>query len=388
VLRIMTVYGTRPEAIKVAPVLAALDADRDMSSLPVVTGQHREMLDQVNDFFGIEPIVDLDVFKHAQTLSELAARILERSDEVLMRFRPDAVVVQGDTTTSMAAAIGAFYRRIPVFHLEAGLRSGNIDSPFPEELNRQVTSRMAALHFAPTHESQLNLIGEGIAADSVAVTGNTVIDALLETVAMGRETENVAVREAIESGRRVLLTTMHRRESWGQRMSGVARAIRQISDAHPDVQVVLPIHRNPIVREAVLPHLRDASNVLITEPLSYLDFANVLSASHLVLTDSGGVQEEAPSLGKPVLVMRENTERPEAVVAGTVKLVGTDHDRIVREVDVLLTDNDAYGAMSHAVNPYGDGRASGRVLGAIREYFGIGLRLPDFTPVMGATASS
>lgn len=376
--RVMTVYGTRPEAIKVAPVLAALESDRSLASLPVVTGQHREMLDQVNDLFGITPLADMDVFKPGQGLSELAANILQRFDRVLLRHQPDAVLVQGDTTTSTAAALGAFHRQIPVFHLEAGLRTGNINSPFPEELNRQVTSRMAALHFAPTQQSRANLIAESVPAASVIVTGNTVIDALLSTVSRSRAIEDAAVRSAVDSGRRILLTTMHRRESWGDQMAQVAEAIRQISRTNPQLQVILPIHRNPVVRETVIPLLRDLENVLIAEPLSYMDFASVLAASSIVLTDSGGVQEEAPSLGKPVLVMRENTERPEAVTAGTVKLVGTDRQVIVDEVETLLSDVEAYESMSRAVNPYGDGQAADRVVCAIAEYFGIGQRREEF----------
>lgn len=378
--RIMTIYGTRPEAIKVAPVISAIEAHPDLESVTVVTGQHREMLDQVNEIFGIVPDHDLDVFAHGQTLNGLMAKVFDRLDPVLESIAPDAVVVQGDTSTVAAASIAAFYRRIPVIHVEAGLRSGDINSPFPEEANRKLTSQLAALHLAPTSTSFDNLVREAIDPATVVVTGNTVIDALLHTVEQDIAFADERLLEAETAGRPIILVTTHRRENWGGAMEGVGRALGRLAARYPDHLLVLPIHRNPIVREAVLPHIDGLSNVLVTEPLAYGEFTRLMKSATIVLTDSGGVQEEAPSLGKPVLVMRENTERPEAVDAGTVKLIGTDENRIVDEVSRLVDDPTAYAEMSNAVNPYGDGEAAARSVAAIAHLFGLGERLPDFTP--------
>lgn len=381
--KVMTVYGTRPEAIKVAPVIKALEAHPDLDSITVVTGQHREMLDQVNEIFDIRPDHDLDVFAHGQELNALMAKVFERLDPVLAAEAPDALMVQGDTSTVAAASVAAFYRKIPVVHLEAGLRSGNIDSPFPEEANRKVTTQVTALHLAPTQTAKDNLLRESVGEDGIAVTGNTVIDALLHTVAQDITISDPALAELVASGAPILLVTSHRRENWGGAMEGVGRALRRLALAFPEVVIVLPAHRNPIVREAVLPHLEGLDNVLVTEPLPYGEFTRVMSASTVVLTDSGGVQEEAPSLGKPVLVMRENTERPEALEAGTVRLIGTDEQRIVDEVTTLLTDPAAYTAMANKVNPYGDGRAAERTVAAIEHLLLDGQRLPDFTGADG-----
>lgn len=375
---IMTVYGTRPEAIKVAPVIEAIEADHRLRSMAVVTGQHREMLDEVNTIFGIEPEHDLDIMRHGQTLTQIAARVLEGLDPLLERIAPDAVVVQGDTTTSTAAALAAFYRRIPVVHLEAGLRSHDIGSPFPEEANRRLTSQIAALHLAPTATSKANLLREGVAEGDVVVTGNTVIDALLATVGKQVPFDDPRLEALASSARRILLVTTHRRENWGEAMAGVGRAVARLARQTPDLTVVLPIHRNPVVRDAVLPHLDGLGNVLVTEPLAYGQFTRMLALSTVVLTDSGGVQEEAPSLGKPVLVMRDNTERPEAVDAGTVKLIGTDEQRIVDEVTRLLCDTDAYAAMANAVNPYGDGLAAARTVAAVAAMMDVGERSAEF----------
>jgi len=379
-LRVMTVFGTRPEAIKVAPVIAALEAHEDVDSVTVVTGQHREMLDQVNRIFGIVPDHDLDIFEHGASLSQITSRVLEHLDPVLEAERPDAVLVQGDTSTSTAAALAAFHRRIPVIHLEAGLRSGDIGSPFPEEANRRVTAQLTALHLAPTTTSKGNLLAEGTPTDAVVVTGNTVIDALLVTVGSKPSFTDPALEDLADSGRRVLLVTTHRRENWGESMAGVGRALARLATRFPDVEVVLPAHRNPVVREALLPHLADHQNVTVTEPLPYGQFTRLLGLSSVVLTDSGGVQEEAPSLGKPVLVMRENTERPEAVEAGTVRLIGTDEERIVHEVTTLLTDESAYDAMARTANPYGDGAAAPRAVQAILHLLGRGARPSDWDP--------
>ncbi|WP_299520992.1 non-hydrolyzing UDP-N-acetylglucosamine 2-epimerase [uncultured Serinicoccus sp.] len=374
----MTVYGTRPEAIKVAPVIRALETSPHLESVTVVTGQHREMLDQVNEIFGIIPDHDLEVFAHGQGLNVLMSKVFERLDPVLEQERPDALIVQGDTSTVAAASIAAFYRQIPVVHLEAGLRSGDIHSPFPEEANRKLTSQVSALHLAPTPTSKQNLLREAIDESTVVVTGNTVIDALLHTVDQGLPISDPRLAGPVKEGASILLVTSHRRENWGGAMEGVGRALRRLAEHFPDVLIVLPAHRNPIVREAVLPHVRGLSNVVVTEPLAYGEFTRVMAASTVVLTDSGGVQEEAPSLGKPVLVMRENTERPEAVDAGTVRLIGTDEQRIVDEVGRLLTDKDAYAQMANAVNPYGDGRAAARSIAALEHLLVDGARLPDF----------
>ena len=375
---VMTVYGTRPEAIKVAPVIAAIAEDPRLTNSIVVTGQHREMLDEVNALFNILPDYDLDIMRHGQTLSQIAARVLVGLDPILDRARPDAVMVQGDTTTSTAAALAAFHREIPVIHLEAGLRSHDIASPFPEEANRRITSQVAALHLAPTSSSKANLLREGIDEASIVVTGNTVIDALQTTVNKALAFDDEALTAVAQSDRRVVLVTAHRRESWGEAMEGIGRALGKLAQQHPDVTFVLPAHRNPVVREAVLPLISALQNVLVLEPLPYGQFARLLERAYLVLTDSGGVQEEAPSLGTPVLVMRENTERAEAVHAGTVRLIGTSEQRIVDEVDHLLDDQEHYASMANATNPYGDGQAAARAVAAILQHAGLGTRLPDF----------
>lgn len=378
--RVMVVYGTRPEAIKVAPIIAALNSHGRLEAIPVVTGQHREMLDQVNEVFGIIPIRDLDLHFAGQGLNELTSRIVAAIHPVYGEIAPDAVVVQGDTTTVMAAAVAAFYDQIPVVHVEAGLRSHDLFSPFPEEANRKIVSQVASLHLAPTPTSQKNLLAESISSDNVVVTGNTVIDALMHTVRQDVAWTDQAVAEAVGSGRRILLVTTHRRENWGGAMEGVGRALRRLADCYPDDLIVLPAHRNPIVRQAILPAIDGAQNVVTTEPLAYPEFTRLLGESHIVLTDSGGVQEEAPSLSKPVLVMRENTERPEAIAAGTVRLIGTDEERIVAEVSALKDSEDSYRAMATVANPYGDGHAAERSIAAIAELLGVGSRIADFAP--------
>lgn len=375
---IMPIYGTRPEAIKMAPIVQALQGSPDFECVVTVTGQHREMLDQVNEIFDIVPDHDLNIIRPRQTLNGILTRTVEGLEAVFAEHAPDAVVVQGDTTTSTAAAVAAFYRGIPVIHAEAGLRSFDLFSPFPEEANRKLTSQITTLHLAPTATSKRNLLAEAIPAQDVVVTGNTVIDALLHTVAQQLPFTDPQLEEIAASGRKVLLVTTHRRENQGEAMRGVGRALARIAAAEPELTIVLPAHRNPVVREAVLPALDGLGNVVVTEPMAYGEFTRMLSVADVVLTDSGGVQEEAPSLGKPVLVMRDNTERPEAVDAGTVKLIGTDEERIVTEVDALLNDAAAYAAMANAVNPYGDGRAAARSLAAIEQMFGLGHRVPDF----------
>lgn len=361
-----------------APIILALREADDIRCIVTVTGQHREMLDQVTELFGIVPDHDLNILQPGQSLSGIMTRTIDGLEKLFAVERPDAVIVQGDTTTSTAAAIAAFYRGIPVIHLEAGLRSGDMLSPFPEEANRKITSQIASLHLAPTSTSKANLVAEGIAEADIVVTGNSVIDALLTTVNKDISFTDPRLEELANNGRRILLVTTHRRENQGDAMRGVGRALARIAAAEPDLTVVLPVHRNPVVREAVLPALNGQSNVIVTEPLPYGEFTRMLALSHIVLTDSGGVQEEAPSLGKPVLVMRDNTERPEAVLAGTVALIGTDEERIVREVSRLLHDQEHFSAMANAVNPYGDGRAARRTLAASRELLGVGARIEEF----------
>ncbi|GAA2965230.1 non-hydrolyzing UDP-N-acetylglucosamine 2-epimerase [Glutamicibacter bergerei] len=376
--KIMPIYGTRPEAIKVAPIVKALKEAEIFDCVVVVTGQHREMLDQVNELFGITPDYDLDVIQPRQTLNGLLTKTIAGLDEIFEKEKPDAVVVQGDTTTSTAGAIAAFYRGIPVVHAEAGLRSYDIFSPFPEEANRKLTSQIASVHLAPTSLSKRNLERETFNSKDIVITGNTVIDALLTVVEKKVPFSDPQLEELVNSGKRIVLVTTHRRENQGEPMRGIGRALARLSAAEPDVQFILPLHRNPAVREALLPEIDGIDNITLTEPLAYGEFTRIIDASTLVLTDSGGVQEEAPSLGKPVLVMRLNTERPEAVTAGTVRLIGTDEQRIFDSVSELLNDSAAYDEMATAVNPYGDGKASERTVAAIAELLGVGKRIEEF----------
>ncbi len=363
---IMTVYGTRPEAIKVAPVIKALESDERFNSVVVSTGQHREMLDQVNAMFGIRPDIDLAIMKPGQSLNGIVSRVIAELDAVIEQVQPDAVIVHGDTSTAMAAAITAFNREVKVVHLEAGLRTDNLFSPFPEEANRRLISRVASLNLAPTPLSRDNLLQEGASPESIAVTGNTVIDALVEATSWDTHFTDERIDKVAHTGQRMVLVTTHRRENLGA-MKEIGKAIGRIADRYPDVAVVLPAHLNPKVRALVLPEIEGKENVIITDPLPYDQFTKLMSLATIVLTDSGGIQEEAPGLGKPVLVMRENTERPEAVEAGTVKLVGTSGDRIVEETALLLDNADQYEAMANAVNPYGDGKATPRCLEAIEK---------------------
>lgn len=377
---VLTVFGTRPEAIKVAPLIRAIEASGVLESRTLVTAQHREMLDQVNDLFGIVPDTDLNIMAKGQTLNGITSRVVGELDAVLTAEAPDAVLVQGDTTTVMGASIAAFNRGVPVIHLEAGLRSGNLHSPFPEEANRKLTSQISALHLAPTPRSRDNLLAEGINPADIVVTGNTVIDALHLAVDMNVAPADPLVADYVKADRPKLLVTTHRRENLGSAMENIGDALAQLAETRPELLILLPAHRNPLVREAVLPRVEKFDNVLITEPLSYGEFTTVMAASDVVLTDSGGIQEEAPSLGKPVLVMRENTERPEAVDAGSVKLVGTDQDLIVAEVARLFDDSLAYDSLAKAMNPYGDGRAATRSVAAIEALLGVGDRVEEFSP--------
>ncbi|MBD3730010.1 MAG: UDP-N-acetylglucosamine 2-epimerase (non-hydrolyzing) [Sphingomonadales bacterium] len=363
--KILTVFGTRPEAIKLFPLVHALDSDPRFVSRVCVSGQHRGMLDQVLEIAGIVPQHDLDVMQPDQTLDALTARLLTGIGQVLDVETPDMVVVQGDTATAMAGALAAYYRKIPVAHVEAGLRSGNIHHPWPEEVNRKIVGSFAALHFAPTETAAAALLRENVDPASVHVTGNTVIDALHWITAQIRENPalagGLAELEARFAGKRIIGVTSHRRENFGGGMEGIADAIRRIA-ARPDVAMIFPVHLNPNVRKVMNSALAGLDNVALIEPLDYPHFARLLDICTLMLTDSGGVQEEAPALGKPVLVMRETTERPEGVEAGTAKLVGTDADTIVAECSRLLDDEAAYGAMSRAHNPFGDGHAVERIV--------------------------
>ncbi len=380
-LRIMTVYGTRPEAIKMAPLVAALKADPRTEPIVAVTGQHREMLDQVNALFDIIPDHDMNLMAHGATVAQINARALLGTSELLERERPDVVVVQGDTTSAFSAGLAAFYARIPVVHLEAGLRTGDMSAPFPEEANRRLLAPLAALHLAPTPTSRDNLLRETIDSGSIVVTGNTVIDALWSTVDKPVTYTDPSVASFLTEDGPLVLVTAHRRESWGYPMVEAMGAIRALAEKHSEARVLVPMHRNAVVRDVVESELGDRVNVLLTEPLSYHEFCHAMSASTLVITDSGGVQEEAPSLGKPVLVMRDTTERPEAVDAGTVRLVGTDRELILNESLRLLEDSRAYAEMANATNPYGDGRAAARCLAAVLSLMGAGERLEDFDPL-------
>lgn len=372
--KVMIVFGTRPEAIKMAPVVAALKSVPDLETVVAVTAQHRQMLDQVLDLFQIQPDVDLDLMQPGQDLPGLTARILDGVTKAISQHEPALVLVHGDTTTTFATSLAAFYGKVPVAHVEAGLRTGNLYSPWPEEANRKLTGALASLHFAPTEGSRNNLLKEGVNPESIHVTGNTVIDALLSVTRRISEDPDLARDLAsrfpfLDSSKRMLLITGHRRENFGDGFEQICLAIKDTA-SRGDTQVVYPVHLNPNVQEPVNRILGGLENVHLIAPQDYLPFVYLMSRAYLILTDSGGIQEEAPSLGKPVLVMRDTTERPEAVSAGTVVLVGTQRDVITTEVDRLLDDERAYVAMTMAHNPYGDGESSRRIAEAVRERLG------------------
>jgi len=394
--KVLTVFGTRPEAIKMAPVVKALADDEGIDAKVCVTAQHRQMLDQVLDLFDIKPDYDLDLMRDGQTLGDLTSGILQSIGTVFDDWRPDAVLVHGDTTTTLAASLAAFYRYIPVGHVEAGLRTGNVWSPWPEELNRRVTDAVSSWLFAPTEQSKHNLFSEGAPASHVVLTGNTVIDALLQvTRKLDRDSalnDSVAARYPfLDASRRLILVTGHRRESFGEPFQNFCEALRQIALKYDDVQLVYPVHLNPNVRTPVNAVLRDLPNVYLIDPQDYLPFVYLMTKAYLIITDSGGIQEEAPALGKPVLVTRETTERPEAVRAGTARLVGTHTDRIVSAVRGLLDDRAEYVSMAHANNPYGDGHAAERIVEALTtipaEMSSIGQVLPQPMLMHNAIAS-
>ncbi|KXY35498.1 non-hydrolyzing UDP-N-acetylglucosamine 2-epimerase [Bacillus sp. FSL K6-0067] len=365
-LKVMTIFGTRPEAIKMAPLVLELQKHPEkIESIVTVTAQHRQMLDQVLSIFGITPDFDLNIMKDRQTLIDITTRGLEGLDKVMKEAKPDIVLVHGDTTTTFVASLAAFYNQIPVGHVEAGLRTWDKYSPYPEEMNRQLTGVMADLHFSPTAKSATNLQKENKDESRIFITGNTAIDALKTTV---KETYSHPVLEKLGNDRLVLMTA-HRRENLGEPMRNMFRAIKRLVDKHEDVQVVYPVHMNPVVRETANDILGDHGRIHLIEPLDVIDFHNVAARSYLMLTDSGGVQEEAPSLGVPVLVLRDTTERPEGIEAGTLKLAGTDEETIFSLADELLSDKEAHDKMSKASNPYGDGRASERIVEAILQHF-------------------
>ncbi|GAB4275802.1 MAG: UDP-N-acetylglucosamine 2-epimerase (non-hydrolyzing) [Coriobacteriia bacterium] len=360
--RVLLVFGTRPEAIKMAPVVRRLrERSADFETVVAVTAQHREMLDQVLEVFSIEPDFDLDIMLPRQTLTQVTTRALDRLTPVIEEVTPDAILVQGDTTTTFVAALAAFYHKVPVGHVEAGLRTGDIYQPYPEEMNRRLTSQLARWHFAPTATSSARLLGEGVDPSRVHVTGNTVIDALLEAVEMEYEFPPGPVADALAGGERIVLMTMHRRENWGQPARDVCQAVLRLAREFDDVRVLFSVHKNPAVRETVQGLLGGTPRVDLIEPLDYLPFVKLMQAATLILSDSGGMQEEAPSLGKPVLVLRNKTERPEAIEAGTARLVGTDTDTVFAEAARLLSDPVAYDEMAQASNPFGDGRAAQRI---------------------------
>ncbi|KFF64054.1 non-hydrolyzing UDP-N-acetylglucosamine 2-epimerase [Pectobacterium brasiliense] len=370
-MKVLTVFGTRPEAIKMAPLVHALAQDGAFESRICVTAQHREMLDQVLRLFDITPDYDLDIMRPGQGLSEISCRILSGLEPVMAEFKPDLVLVHGDTTTTLATSLAAFYQRIPVGHVEAGLRTGNLYSPWPEEANRKLTGHLAMYHFAPTENSRQNLLREHLSDRHIFVTGNTVIDALfwVRDRILGDAALRLSLDEKyafLDDNKKLILVTGHRRESFGGGFERICSALADIARRHPEVQIVYPVHLNPNVSEPVNRILSGIDNVMLIAPQDYLPFVYLMNRSYMILTDSGGIQEEAPSLGKPVLVMRDTTERPEAVEAGTVKLVGTEVTSIVDAVSTLLTDEEAYQAMSRAHNPYGDGQACQRIVDALK----------------------
>lgn len=363
-IRLMVVFGTRPECIKLAPVIKALMGCSDFEVVITVTAQHREMLDQFLSFFGLHPNYDLNIMQRGQTLTEITCRALDGLDDVLRKEHIDMLMVQGDTTTAFAAALAAYYHRVPSAHVEAGLRTYDKMQPFPEEINRRLIGAVADLHFAPTARAKQNLLREGVDPERIFVTGNTVVDALLECL------ERLPP-VCSDSSQRILLVTAHRRENWGEPLKRICRALSRVLERFNDVRIIFPMHRNPIVREIVTGCLGSHERAELIEPPDYFDFVQLMRLAHIIVTDSGGVQEEAPTLGKPVLVLREVTERPEAVEAGVARLVGTDESAIVSELCRLLSDEDAYRQMAHSVNPYGDGKASQRIVHGLRYFFGL-----------------
>ena len=381
-IKLMTVFGTRPEAIKMCPLVLEMQKYPDfIEPIVAVTAQHREMLDQVLQLFAIKPDYDLNIMTAGQTLYDVTGRALAGLKDVLAEAQPDMVLVHGDTTTTFVGALASFYAQIPVGHVEAGLRTGNKFSPYPEEMNRKLTGAIADIHFAPTSTSKNNLLKENIDPAAIVVTGNTVIDALQTTVKADYRFTDSGLQKALAGGKRLILVTTHRRENLGEPMRHVYQALRKVLENHPDVEAIFPVHKNPKVREIVDEELGKLAQVHLIEPLDYEPFANLMAKVDIVLTDSGGIQDEAPALGKPVLVLRDTTERPEAVDAGTVKLVGTAYDDVLRETSLLLDDSKYYQSMAEAANPYGDGRACERIIRKILHENGYDIKiLSEFSP--------
>ena len=365
-IKVMTLFGTRPEAIKMAPLVKALEKDEAIESIVCVTAQHRQMLDQVLEVFQITPDYDLNIMKSGQTLSEITSRALLGIEDVLKEVKPDIVLVHGDTSTTFTGGLAAFYQQIPVGHVEAGLRSGNMYSPFPEEMNRILTSRLANLHFAATEGNVMNLIKEGINPKSIVKTGNTVIDALISVIDDAYRFEDETLNQIDFEHKKVIAVTAHRRENQGKPMENIFGAMRKIVEDYEDVELVFPVHMNPTVREVAYRHLANHPRIHLTEPMEYVSFANLQNKCYLIMTDSGGIQEEAPALGKPVVVLRTETERPEAVEAGTVVIAGVEFEDIYQKTSELIRDEKAYRKMAAAANPYGDGHACERIVEAIK----------------------
>lgn len=363
-IKVLSIFGTRPEAVKMCPLVRELQENKYTKSCVCVTGQHKEMLYQVMEAFGVKADYDLEIMKSSQTLNDITALILQRLPEILKKEKPDIVLVHGDTSTSFAAALASFYEKIPVGHVEAGLRTGDIYSPYPEEMNRRLTGQIASVHFAPTYNNRKNLLREGI-SERVFVTGNTVMDSFKYTVNDNYKYENTILQRIDAANRRIILMTAHRRENLGEPLKNICSAVKEIVENNPDVELVYPVHLNPAVRDTVFSILKDVDRVHLTEPLGVTDMHNIMSQSYLILTDSGGLQEEGPHFGVPVLVLRKETERPEAVEAGTVKIAGVEKADIVRMAEELLNDRGAYEKMAVAVNPYGDGHASERIVDEI-----------------------
>ena len=375
-LKLMTVFGTRPEAIKMCPLVLEMGKYPDyIEPIVAVTAQHREMLDQVLELFNIKPDYDLNIMAAGQTLYDITTRALNGLKEVIEEAKPDMVLVHGDTTTTFAGALAAFYAQVPVGHVEAGLRTGNKYSPYPEEMNRKLTGSIADMHFAPTSTSKANLLKENVDSETILVTGNTVIDALQTTVKEDYEFADAEFNKIFARGNRLILMTTHRRENLGEPMRNVYKALRKVLETHADVEAIFPVHKNPKVREIVQEELGGLDRVHLIEPMDYEPFANLMGKVDIVLTDSGGIQEEAPALGKPVLVLRDTTERPEAVDAGTVKLVGTAYEDVLRETNLLLDDPAHYKKMAEAANPYGDGKACERIIRAILQKKGYNVKI-------------
>ena len=375
-LKALVVFGTRPEAIKMAPLVAALKRKEQVHTLVAVTAQHREMLDQVLDLFGIIPDYDLNIMSHGQTLADITGRVVSGMQDIIDKEKPDVVFVHGDTTTTFASALAAFYCKTPVGHVEAGLRTRDKYSPFPEEMNRRLTAGLTDFHFAPTAAARNNLLAEGINEGDIFVTGNTVIDALLSRVRDDYRFSSPVLNRVLSGQKKIILVTAHRRENWGQPMENIFLALRDIATAFKDIEIIFPVHKNPVLQNLAARILGDCQGINLVQPMDYEPFINLMARSHIVLTDSGGLQEEAPALGKPVLVMRTVTERPEAVDAGTVRLVGADRKLIFEETARLLTDSEVYNEMAKAANPYGDGHASERITGWVLNRFNLSPGMP------------